>query len=133
MVVTPAADQAGTATITVTVSDGTPSAPQTFTVTVTAVNDAPTLAPIANVTTPEDTATAPVSLHDRRRRDAGGGADGDGDVVERRAGAGREPRAGRDGADRTVVVTPAANQAGTATITVTVSDGTARTATDSSR
>ena len=45
--VTPAANQAGTATITVTVSDGTASTPQTFTVTVTAVNDAPTLAPIA--------------------------------------------------------------------------------------
>ena len=62
LAVTPAANQAGTATITVTVSDGTASTPQTFTVTVTAVNDAPTLAPIANVTTPEDTATAPISL-----------------------------------------------------------------------
>ena len=81
---TPAADQAGTATITVTVSDGTASTPQTFTVTVTAVNDAPTIATIADQTTTEDTATAPISLHDWRRRDAGGGADGDGDVVERR-------------------------------------------------
>ena len=97
LVVTPAANQAGTATITVTVSDGTASTPQTFTVTVTAVNDAPTLAPIADVTTPEDTATAPISLHDWRCRDAGDGADGDGDVVELGAGAGRQPGAERDG------------------------------------
>ena len=34
------------------------------------------------------------------------------------------------GADRTLVITPAANQAGTATITVTVSDGTAEHAAD---
>ena len=98
LVVTPAANQAGTATITVTVSDGTASTPQTFTVTVTAVNDAPTLgADCARSTTTEDTATAPISLHDWRRRDAGDGADGDGDVVERGAGAGREHGAERDG------------------------------------
>ena len=105
LVVTPAANQAGTATITVTVSDGTASTPQTFTVTVTAVNDAPTLAPMANVTTPEDTATAPLSLHDRRCRDAGDGSDGDGDVRRTSAlvpdanlvlsGTGAEPDAGQ--------------------------------------
>ncbi|MFZ4764923.1 MAG: beta strand repeat-containing protein [Roseimicrobium sp.] len=42
--VTPAADKNGTATITVTVSDGALTASDTFTVTVTPVNDAPSFA-----------------------------------------------------------------------------------------
>ena len=41
--VTPAANQSGTATITVTVSDGSRRTPTTFVLTVTAVNDAPTI------------------------------------------------------------------------------------------
>ena len=48
---TPVANQDGTAIITVTVNDnggGTESVQQTFTVNVTAVNDPPTLAAIAN-------------------------------------------------------------------------------------
>ena len=40
---TPTANQFGTATITVTVTDGTTNTVRTFTVTVNAVNDAPTL------------------------------------------------------------------------------------------
>ena len=100
LTVTPAANQAGTATITVTVSDGTASTPQTFTVTVTAVNDAPTLAPIAPIDDAGRHGDGAGQPHDWRRRDAGGGADGDGDVVERRAGAGRQPGAERDGRRR---------------------------------
>ena len=41
---TPAANQFGTSTITVTVSDGTATTSDTFVLTVTAVNDAPTIA-----------------------------------------------------------------------------------------
>ena len=97
LVITPAANQAGTATITVTVSDGTASTPQTFTVTVTAVNDAPTLAPLANVTTPEDTATAPISLTIGDVETPATALTVTATSVERRAGAGRQPRAGRHG------------------------------------
>lgn len=43
LVVTPSANQSGTASITVTVSDGTHSASRTFTLTVTAVNDPPAI------------------------------------------------------------------------------------------
>lgn len=43
LTVTPAANKSGTATITVTVSDGSQSASRAFTLTVNAVNDAPTL------------------------------------------------------------------------------------------
>lgn len=69
---TPAADQNGNATITVTVrdaglngllgdgDDGLTS--QTFNVVVTAVNDAPTLNPISDLTIPEDSPTQTVNL-----------------------------------------------------------------------
>jgi peptidyl-Asp metalloendopeptidase len=43
LVVTPAANRSGSAAITVTVSDGALTATRTFTLTVTAVNDAPTV------------------------------------------------------------------------------------------
>ena len=43
LVVTPTANRSGSATITVSVSDGSQSASRTFTLTVNAVNDAPTL------------------------------------------------------------------------------------------
>ena len=53
--VTPAANQNGTVTISVTVNDGFASATDTFVLTVTSVNDAPQGAD-NTVTTPEDTA-----------------------------------------------------------------------------
>src|SRR5439155_25831327 len=55
--VTPAANQSGTATVTVTVSDGSLTSSDTFVLTVTAVNDAPTISDIADQTTNEDKAT----------------------------------------------------------------------------
>jgi hypothetical protein len=60
LTVTPAADWTGTANITVTVDDGNGGVQtSTFTVTVTAVNDAPVLTAIGNQTTPQDT---PITL-----------------------------------------------------------------------
>jgi uncharacterized repeat protein (TIGR01451 family) len=47
---TPATNQSGTATITLTVSDGQATASTAFGVTITPVNDAPVLAPIPDVT-----------------------------------------------------------------------------------
>ncbi len=128
--VTPAANQNGTATITVTVTDGGGlTASSAFTLTVNAVNDAPTITAIANQTiaangntgalafTVGDVETAAASL-------TVSGASSNTTLV---------PTAsivfGGSGASRTVTVTPAANQSGTATITVTVSDGTASTPT----
>src|SRR5882762_6503803 len=60
--ITPAANQSGSATITVTVSDGQLTASTTFQVTVTAVNDAPTITTIANQTTTSGTAVGPLSF-----------------------------------------------------------------------
>ena len=50
VIITPAANQNGSATITLTVSDGAHSSTTTFDLTVNAVNDAPVLATIGNQT-----------------------------------------------------------------------------------
>ncbi|PYM89328.1 MAG: hypothetical protein DME04_26625 [Candidatus Rokuibacteriota bacterium] len=121
--VTPAANQNGTATITVTVSDGQLSTPTSFQLTVTAVNDAPTITSIANQTTTVGTAVGPLSFTVGDVETAAGSLT----VSGSSSNPGLVPNAnivfGGSGANRTVTVTPAAGQTGTATITVAVSDG----------
>src|SRR6266571_8973481 len=61
--VTPALNQTGTATITVTVSDGSLTASDSFVLTVNATaNTAPTISSIANLSTSQNTATAPIAF-----------------------------------------------------------------------
>jgi Concanavalin A-like lectin/glucanases superfamily/Bacterial Ig domain/Cadherin-like domain len=121
--ITPAANQNGTATITVTVSDGQLSTPTSFQLTVTALNDAPTITSIANQTTTSGTAMGPLSftvgdVETPANSLAVSGSSSNTTVV---------PNGnivfGGSGANRTVTVTPAVGQTGTTTITVTVSDG----------
>ena len=123
--VTPVAGQSGTATITLTVSDGQFSASDTFLLTVTGPpNTAPTMSNLADLSTNEDTATSAIGFTVGDAETAAGSL-----TV---TGASSNPALvptgnvvfGGSGAARTVTVTPAANQSGTATITVTVSDGT---------
>jgi len=125
--VTPAANQSGNATITVSVNDGTASTNTTFTVGVTAVNDLPAISAIANQTTNEDTATGavaftvgdeetPVASLTVTASSSNTTLVPNGNIVF-----------GGSGANRTVTVTPAANQSGNATITMSVNDGTAST------
>src|SRR5438034_143488 len=129
--VTPAANQFGTATITVTVTDadgGTSN--DTFVLTVNSVNDNPTISDIANQATNEDTATGAiaftvgyvVTLHDALPIS---GSSSNTTLL---------PNAnitfGGSGANRTVTATPGANQFGTATITVTVTDANGGTSSD---
>ena len=62
---TPTANAFGTANITVTVNDGATSnniITRTFTITVNAVNDAPTLDPLNGLTINEDSGPQSVSL-----------------------------------------------------------------------
>jgi VCBS repeat-containing protein len=123
--VTPAANRFGTATITVTVSDGTASSNDTFLLTVTGVNDVPTIGNIADRTINEDanTGAIPFTIGDVETAVASL------TVTRSSSDTVLVPTAnivlGGSGASRSVTVTPAANQFGTATITVTVSDGTA--------
>ena len=125
--VTPASNQSGSATITLTVSDGTASSTDTFVLTVDAVNDAPTISDVSSLSTNEDTATSAlaVTLGDEETAVA------DLTLSTSSSAQGLVPDAnivlGGTGASRTVTVTPASNQSGSATITLTVSDGTAST------
>ena len=122
--ITPAGNQNGTSTITVTVSDGSLTASDTFVLTVTAVNDAPTISDVANQTTNEDTAKGAISVTVDDIDSTVSGLT----VTATSSNTTLVPNAnisvGGSGANRTVTITPVANQNGTSTITVTVSDGT---------
>ncbi|MFO1432030.1 MAG: Ig-like domain-containing protein [Candidatus Competibacteraceae bacterium] len=129
LTVTPAANANGSAEITVTVSDGAATTSTAFTVTVTAINDAPTITPLANQTINEDTATNPLVF-------TIGDVDNRVDTLTVTASSSNPtliPNTnlvlGGSGADRTIMATPVANAYGSAVITVSVSDGTTTTST----
>jgi len=120
--VTPAANQSGTATITITISDGSASTNKSFAVTVVP-NTPPTISSLPNQVIAEYSATPPVPF-----------VIGDAETPATSlvlSKSSSNPTLvpinnivfGGSGANRTVTATPANNQFGTATITVTVSDG----------
>ena len=118
--ITPAANQFGTTTITLTANDGTLTSGDTFVLTVNSVNDPPTISPIGNLTVDEDSGTSALAFTVGDVETAAGAL-----VVS--SGTTNAPlhNTNLTGADasRSVSITPAVNQAGTATVTVTVSDG----------
>ena len=121
--VTPAAGQLGSSTITVTVSDGANSASDNFLLTVTATNTPPTITGVGNQSTPEDTPTAalPFIIGDSDTPAASltlSSASSNTSLVPT-----NNIVFGGSGSNRTVTVTPATNLSGSATITITVSDG----------
>lgn len=123
LVVTPAANQSGTATITVTATDAdNNTTTTTFDLTVNAQNDAPTIGTIANVSTNEDTATGAVAVNVNDAETAAGSLN----VTATSSNTTLIPNSGivvgGSGANRTLTITPAANQSGTSTITVTATD-----------
>src|SRR5206468_3723416 len=123
LTVTPAANQSGTATITITVADPDgASDSRSFTLTVKPVNDPPTLSSFPDQSTDEATPTAriPFSIGDvETTADSlavSGHSSNQGLVPD-------SPYTTRFRApNRTLTVTPAANQSGTTTITITVGD-----------
>ena len=121
LTIVPTPNQSGVATITVGVSDGIATTTRSFTVTVTAVNDVPTIVAQSAAAIPVGgSRTIPVTVGD----------------VETAATALILTRAsgnatllplgglvvGGSGADRTLTITPAAGQSGTAVVTLTVAD-----------
>jgi Bacterial Ig domain/Cadherin-like beta sandwich domain/HYR domain/Galactose oxidase, central domain/Kelch motif/Regulator of chromosome condensation (RCC1) repeat len=122
--VTPAANANGSATITLTASDGVLSASRNFTVTVTAVNDAPTISSIADQTTAEDTATAAIAFTVGDAETAPASLT----VSAASSNTALVPVSsislGGGGASRTVTINPVSNLSGNATITLSVNDGT---------
>src|SRR4030095_14563618 len=117
-------DASGTATVMVTVNDGAPSnniVTRNFTVTVNPLEDAPFISAIENQSTPEDTLRViAFTIGDDNTPLA--------DLVLSRASSHthvvptKNIHFSGSGSDRFVTLLPATNQAGTATITITVTD-----------
>ncbi len=125
----PIANRFGSTTITLTVSDGVATATDTFVLTVNSVNDVPTITSLTNRTIAEDTSTPPINftISDIETPST--------QLVVTATSSNAElvPQSGLvlsgTSATRSLVVTPAANRFGTATIYVSVSDGSASRAT----
>ncbi len=125
---TPVANANGSAVVTVTVNDGASSnniVTRTFTVTVNAANDAPTIAALSNVTLAEDAATQTVSL-----AGISTGAANETQTLTITATSSNpslipNPTVTYSSPNATgsLAFTPVANATGSATITVTVNDG----------
>src|SRR5206468_383891 len=115
----------GNTTITVTVTDGALTASDTFLLTVTPVNDLPTISNIPDQNTAAGTPVGPISFTVGDVETPAANLT----LVQDSSNPVLVPIAnivfGGSGANRTVTVTPAAGQTGTATITVTVNDGSA--------
>jgi len=124
VMVMPALNKSGTATITVTVTDaGGLPASRNFTLTVNAVNDPPTITPIANQTAAAGVPTAaiPFTINDV-----------DTPLTSLTLAKASTSTAvvplnnivlGGSGTERTVTITPAGGQTGSSTITLTVNGG----------
>ena len=127
---TPALNQnGGPVTITVTVSDGTTTTNETFDVTVSPVNDAPTVTALADQVIPEDGTTGALPFTVSDVETAAGSltvtaASSNTTIIPN----GNLTLVDLGGGNWTIAATPALNQnGGPVTITVTVSDGTTTT------
>ncbi len=130
--ITPATNRFGNVTITLTVADGDGgSASDSFVLTVNSVNDQPAISDIANQVVNEDTATAALAFTVGDVETAAGSLT----LTASSSNTNLVPVANvtfaGSGSNRTVVVTPAANQSGAAIVTVTVTDASGGTASDS--
>jgi len=129
--ISPAANQFGTTIITVTVSDTDGgSFSDAFVLTVNSVNDLPTISDIADQSTNEDTPTSAIPF-------TVGDTETQADSLTLAAQSSNMTLApvanitfGGSGANRTVAISPAANQFGMTIITVTVSDADGGSASD---
>ena len=126
MIYVPQANANGADSFTFILNDGQlDSAPATVSINITPVNDPPTIGEIADLTVTEDSASTPVTLPvavGDVDNDPGSlivSASSDNPVLAPDGGI----RISGSGGVRTMSIGPAANQFGTATITVTVSDG----------
>jgi hypothetical protein len=127
LLVTPAANQSGEATLQISVNDGCTVVTQAFKVTVTAVNDAPTISRISDQFIPEGAATAaiPFTIGDVETPAAS--------LIVTASSSNTEVIANEaltlsgTGSSRTIVARTTSGKSGSTTITLVVSDGEAKT------
>ena len=131
LAVTPALNQAGAATITVTASDGSAASSNAFVLTVFAMNAPPTISDIGNRTIAEDGTTGPISVTVGDAETAVGALVLSATSSDTTLAPTNNILFGGSGANRTVTVNPVANRFGTATITISVADGNGGSASDS--
>ncbi|HEU0011893.1 MAG TPA: hypothetical protein VFT34_18910 [Verrucomicrobiae bacterium] len=127
----PAADAFGTATITVIVNDGQPAdniVARSFFVTATAVNDLPQISAIEDRIINEGTATGPLPFTVRDVETPASSLIVSGTSSNPALVPTANLAFGGSGTNRTLTVIPAPNQFGTATIRVTVADTAGATA-----
>jgi hypothetical protein len=120
--IVPLTNQFGTASITISVVDGLLTTPTTFLLTVNSVNDLPTISDITNQTILEDTSTAALGFTVTDVETASTNLTLSGRCSNTTLVPTGNILFGGSGTSRTVTVTPAPNQVGSATITVTVTD-----------
>ncbi|HYG73442.1 MAG TPA: Ig-like domain-containing protein, partial [Planctomycetota bacterium] len=137
MTYTPVANKSGTVTITLRVRDNGPDgggfdvreANFTYTVNIAAVNDAPTVAPVADLTINEDAAQHTVSLTGITIGALEAGQTLTFAVASSNTALIPTPNLTDDGGGKaTLTFTPVANTSGTSTITVTITDNGSGTA-----
>ena len=124
LVLTPATNQSGSTLVTLTANDANGGSNSvSFTLTVTPVNDLPTLSPIADQNTAEDSATSPVAF-------TVGDVETAASALVLNASSSNPALVpvgnitfGGSGSNRTVSILPATNQSGTSAISIRVTDG----------
>jgi hypothetical protein len=123
--VTPAANQTGSAQVNVSVSDGVNTTTTSFTLTVQpgASNSPPTISTIANQSVNVNLATAAIPFTIGDAQTAAASLTVSGSSLNTTLVPNANIVFGGSGANRTVKVTPAANQTGSAQVNVSVSDG----------
>ena len=126
---TPSLNQFGTLNLTIDASDGVNTTTEVYQVDVLSVNDLPTITAISDKTVNEDTPTSSISFTVSDIETAAASltvtaATGDGIL----APAGNVVVTNGSGGSRSVVVTPASNQVGSTTVTLTVHDADGGTA-----
>jgi len=126
MIIIPAQDQAGESTVTIRVTDADTPTPhfttRTFKVNVVRENNAPTISSIADLQIEQNSSTGPLAFQVTDVETASGLLE----VTASSSNPALVPDSnivlGGSRNDRTVIVTPAPNQSGTARITLTVRD-----------
>src|SRR5205809_1092103 len=118
-----AANQSGTARITITVADPNgASASRSFVLTVNPVNDPPTISSLANQSTDEDTPTAAIPFSIGDVESTAGSLAISGHSFNQSLVPDANIVFGGSGPNRTLTIMPANNQSATTTITITASD-----------